>query len=255
MITEIRQLIDTHINWLRASTNIAQVEEDWYEVTTPYVDRHNDMIQYYVKKDHDGYVLSDGGETIADLAHSGCVLDTPKRHSLLQATLNGFGVKNEKGELITRANRDDFYRKAHGLVQAILAVNDLFYLAVPVVQAVFLEDVVSWLEKQEVRFTENVSFQGKSGFPHHFEIVIPKSRSAPERIVEAINHPTRQSAELFAFRWYDTRETRPTEAMAYALLNNSERPVPSAVLEALRTYEIKPVLWTERENVAAELAA
>ena len=41
-------------------------------------------------------------------------------------------------------NAQDFPLRKHNLVQAILAVNDLFYLAVPAGQS-FLEDA-AWLE-------------------------------------------------------------------------------------------------------------
>jgi len=56
---------------------------------------------------------------------------------------------------------------------AILAVNDLFYLAVPVVASLFLEDVTAWLELHEVRYTPNVKFTGKSGYDHTFDLWFP----------------------------------------------------------------------------------
>jgi hypothetical protein len=36
---------------------------------------------------------------------------------------------------------------------------------------------------------------------------------------------------------------------------NDEQPISGAVIEALRNYEIRPVPWTERLDVIAELAA
>jgi hypothetical protein len=44
-------------------------------------------------------------------------------------------------------------------VQAILAVDDLLYLAGPVVVAsLCLEDVTAWLELHDIRFTPKVKF-------------------------------------------------------------------------------------------------
>ena len=73
-------------------------------------------------------------------------------------------------------------------------MNDLFYLAKPVVESLFFEDVVSWLDANEIRYTPAVKFTGVSGYDHLFNFVIPKSRKQPERIVQPINRPTRETA-------------------------------------------------------------
>ncbi len=49
------------------------------------------------------------------------------------------------------------------------------------VLSLFYEDVVTWLDLHEIRYTPKVKFTGKSGFDHLFDFVIPKSRSSPER--------------------------------------------------------------------------
>jgi hypothetical protein len=123
----------------------------------------NDYTQIYVRKEDGGFVLTDGGDTIQDLRASGCDLETSKRRELLAAALNGFGVRRESDALLVKATAQDFPLRKHNLVQAILAVNDLFYLAVPVVASLFLEDVTAWLELHDIRFTPNVKFTGRSG--------------------------------------------------------------------------------------------
>ena len=77
-----------------------------------------------------------------------------------------------------------------------------------------------------------MKFTGTSGFDHLFDFVIPKSRQYPERILKTINRPSRDTAEVLAFSWIDTREVRPIESKAYAFLNDSESAVPAAVLDA-----------------------
>jgi hypothetical protein len=44
-------------------------------------------------------------------------------------TLSGFGVKLRDEALEVQSTADTFPLKKHSLVQAMLAVNDLFYLA------------------------------------------------------------------------------------------------------------------------------
>ena len=125
------------------------------------MDRHNDDAQIYVRRDDGGFLLTDGGGTIEDLRSSGCDLETQKRKDLLAATLNGFGVQREGDALVVKATPQTFSLRKHNLVQAMLAVNDLFYLAVPVVASLFLEDVTAWLELHEIRYTPNVKFSGE----------------------------------------------------------------------------------------------
>ena len=137
----------------------------------------------------------------------------------------------------------------------MLAVNDLFYLAKPVVESLFFEDVVSWLDANEIRYTPKPKFTGISGYDHLFNFVIPKSRKQPERIVQAISHPTRETALSFINAWADTRETRTPESTAYAMLNDLEQPVSGNVIDALQNYRICPVRWTDRAQVVLKLAA
>jgi hypothetical protein len=182
-------------------------------------------------------------------------LGTPKRQGLLKMTLNGFGVKVDNEQLQVTATPENFPLKKHSLIQAMLAVNDLFYLAEPIVKSLFYEDVVAWLDASDVRYTPKVKFTGISGYDHLFDFVIPKSRRAPERILRAINRPSRATAETLIHAWSDTREVRSPESQAYAILNDSEQAVPAEVPEALGAYKIRPVTWSRREEVRERLAA
>jgi hypothetical protein len=255
VIDEIRTLLDQYSNWLRDKSVLREVNDQYVEITTPYLNRHNDYTQIYVRRENGGFLLTDGGETIEDLRSSGCDLETQKRRDLLLATLNGLGVQRDGDALVVKTTPQSFSLRKHNLVQAILAVNDLFYLAVPVVASLFLEDVTAWLELHDIRHTPNVKFTGKSGYDHTFDFVVPASRRAPERLIRAINRPSRDIAEALAFSWVDTKEVRPATSRFYAFLNDEERSPSGSILDALRNYDINPVVWSNREQVRAELAA
>jgi hypothetical protein len=254
MIDEVRNLMDEYLVWLKQKTLLREINGS-VEVTTPYLDRHNDYLQFYVKHNKNGYILTDDGYIIEDLNRSGCKLDTPKRQDLLKMTLNGFGIQLEHDALVVHATPENFNLRKHNLVQSMLAVNDLFYLAVPMVASLFLEDVTAWLELHDIRFTPKAKFTGKSGYDHLFDFVIPKSRKAPERILQTINRPSRDAAQAVAFSWIDTKEVRSPESRAFALLNDSEQTPSTTVIEALQNYEVRPILWSEREIIREELAA
>lgn len=251
---QIHDLLNRYWAWLREQTSTREAGE-WVEVTTPFLDRHNDHLQIYVKHDGGHYILSDDGYIIQDLRYAGCDLASKRRQEILRTTLNGFGVQTDEDALVVHATVSDFPSRKHNLVQAMLAVNDLFYLAPATVVSLFLEDVEEWLVQHEIRFVPRVKFTGRSGYDHFFHFVIPSSRSAPERVVEAINRPTRERAESVAFAWHDTRDARAADSVAYAMLNDTENPPPREVLEALKSYDVRPVLWSERASVRAELVA
>lgn len=254
MINEVGTLLDQYWAWLKDRTTLRQIN-DWVEITTPYLDRHNDHIQIYAKRRNGGLLLTDDGYVIQDLAQTGCVLDSPKRQGLLKMTLNGFGVQLNNQALEIHASPDNFAMRKHNLVQAILSVNDLFYLASPMVTSLFYEDVVAWFDLYNVRYTPKVKFTGKSGYDHLFDFVIPKSKVQPERILRAVNRPNRDTAQAMAFSWIDTKEVRAPDSRAYAVLNDSEQTVSASVLDALRNYEVRVVLWSRREEAMEELAA
>lgn len=106
-----------------------------------------------------------------------------------------------------------------------------------------------------MRSTPKVKLTGISGYDHLFDFVIPKSRKQSERVVQAINRPTRDTTESFMHKWSDTREVRSSESKAYAVLNDREQSIPPDVMDALRNYSIQPVPWSHRNEVMAELAA
>jgi len=254
MIDEIQVLLDKYLQWLKDKTVLRQVN-DWVEITTPYLDRHNDYLQMYARKENGSFLLTDDGYVIGDLRRAGCELESKKRKDLLNQTLNGFGVKLVDDMLTVHAAPENFALKKHNLVQAMLAVNDLFYLAVPMVASLFLEDVTAWLDLNDIRYTPKVKFTGKTGYDHLFDFVIPASRKQPERILHAINRPSRETAQSLAFSWIDTKEVRPANSRAYAILNDSEHASTITVLDALKNYDVSPVLWSRREEVKEELAA
>ena len=193
-VAEIEKLLNDYRTWLKDKTTLREVNGSWVEITTPYLDRHNDALQLYARRDNGGFVLSDDSYAIHDLETSGCSLTTDKRKELLQMTLNGFGVKLNNEAIEIHATPENFPLRKHNLIQAMLAVNDLFYLAKPVVESLFYEDVVAWLDANDIRYMPNVKFTGISGYDHHFDFAIAKFRKQPERIVQAIKVRARSAA-------------------------------------------------------------
>jgi hypothetical protein len=98
-------------------------------------------------------------------------------------------------------------------------------------------------------------FTGRTGYDHTFDFVVRASRRAPERVIRAVNRPSRDLAESLAFSWVDTKEVRPAESRFYAFLNDENRAPSATIVDALRNYDIVPVICSTQDSVRRELAA
>ena len=53
----------------------------------------------------------------------------------------------------------------------------------------------------------------------------------------------------------DTKEVRAPDSRAYALLNDSEKAVSPSVMDALQSYDVRPIPWSKRQAVVEKLTA
>jgi len=64
--SECERLIAEYLGWLKQGLRVNELET-CCQISTPFLDRHNDEIEIYVEKRNGGLVLTDDGYTIADL--------------------------------------------------------------------------------------------------------------------------------------------------------------------------------------------
>ena len=251
---ECDRLIDAYISWLRKGLTVESLENAC-ELTTPFLDRHNDHLQIYATKRNGKIELTDDGFILADLRTSGLEVTTPKRRAVLEAVLNGFGVHTERDRLVIEASQRNLGQRVHSLVQAMLAVNDMFVMAQPRVETLFWEDVRDFFDENDVRYNPRVKLAGRTGFDHSVDFLIPKSRTRSERLVHAINRPNRNSISSSLFSTSDIREVRGEDCEAYAFLNDDGRDIGGDILEALESYNVVATLWSKRHDYVAALVA
>ena len=248
LIAEANRLVDDYLRWLRENLRAEQMSDE-VVIATPFLDRHSDEIEIYLQKDGESFRLGDDGYTIRDLRSSGVELNKGARQGHLSRILNGFGVQLANDELWVKATAHDFPQKKHNLVQAILAVDDLFITAKEQVVQFFTEDVEEYLRQQNVPIFRNIKLSGKSGFDHHFDIGLPAGPSRSERVLQTINTLRKDTVSNLAFAVQDVRNMRGQDALgAYAMINDSEQPPAPEFLDALRNYRIAPILWSNRER-------
>lgn len=248
---EVEILLDSYYRWLKDSTRINE-ENGAITLTTPHLDRHNDCLEISVTRAENGYVLSDDGYILSDLEACGCPINSARRVAILQETLNGFGVQLDNGELMVSASSDEFPMKKHSLLQAMLAVNDIFYLATPRTRSLFHHDVKRWLGKQQVRIVPDSHFKGRSGYTHKLDFVVPSFGRAPERMLKTINKPDKQATLNFIGVWQDLRPQRKS-AKPYALLNDANEGECQRAMEALGEFGVAAIPWSERNRFLKDL--
>ena len=246
--------VNAYLAWLKEKITFKDLN-GVLEISTPFLDSHNDHVQLYIVQKNGRIVITDDGYTISDLIMSGCDLSSTRRKEILTVILNGFGVKLDGEELFVEATERNYAQKKHALLQAVISVNDMFMLTQSRVSGVFLEDIELFFNQNNIRFMPTIQISGKSGFSHTYDFAIPASRQKPERLIKAINSPTKEKAESVLFSWGDTKDMRKSDTMMYVFLNDFDKNIRSGVTEAFLQYDVKPILWSRREEAISDFAA
>jgi len=251
---DCQQVIAEYLKWIKDNTVTKAVEEGKVcSISTPFLDRHNDHLDIYLLKTNDNLKLTDNGYTIADLKMSGFEINTPKRESILKTALNGFGVKmNGNDELYVDANPQNIGQKKHYLLQAILAVNDMFNLAQETVYSLFKEDVELYFKSNDIFFSKDIKLTGKSGFDHNIDFLIPASKNKPERLIKAINTAKKDTVLSSIMAFNDINQTRETPTKNFVVYNDLEKEVSKDVIGALDNYAVKHIPWSHKELCLTE---
>lgn len=252
LAAEGKRLIDGYLAWLREGFAV-ETKDGYTQLTTPFLDPHNDEIQIYIEKHGDSLHLTDDGYTLADLKDAGLEINTEKRAAHVRQILSGFGVRLEGEQLAVTASARDFPQKKHNLIQAILAIHDLGVMGQVQVLQFFEEDVAAFLEENHIPVLRDVKLAGKTGFDHHFDFVFARQGRRPESVMQAVNLLTRDLATSVAFAVNDVRlQRRKDDFLAYAVINDRESAPQSDYLEALQAYSIRPLFWTRRQEMLVE---
>lgn len=276
MIDRVSALIGRYSDWLRAEMSPRELDSGWIELTTPFLDRNNDAIQIFLQLHNDTITLTDDALTIQELRSSGCDLTSPAVRSLLASIVNGFDVQLRGDSLSVQATPENYAVKQNDLLQAILAVSDLYYTAVANRAAstrllkvesaeaprnvtlnreqVFRFEVTKWLSNIGATLQPEHVLLGQSGKVRRFDFVLPRSR-VPMRIIEALMTLTPTSLGNVAISINDVRRATSEQIWAYAFLNDEKRSPPEDLVDTLSKFEIRPVPWSRRQDVQDELAA
>lgn len=227
-----------YLNFLNSFASQVNINNTTTRITTPFLDSDNDLIEIYIeKKDADNYYLTDDGITIADLAMKGVTFDKgSKRLERLNKIVSDYGVSVTSKEIFTTSNMKDLPLKLYFLSQTIQKVSDLYVLNRPSIIKIFYDDVKSFLDKNDVRYTEDVILMGKSNIATRFDFVIPKSKKAPDRLIQTCSSIELGATRSYLFGWIDTVDRRRDKSELYIIYDDTVKKPSVDVESAISSY-------------------
>ena len=241
----IQKLIDDYAQWLKNEISFSKIGE-YYEITTPYLDNANDYLQIYVRQVGNDILFSDDSATINGLKATGFQF-TPHRKEYFQRVLAQFGVECKGDELTAKAPIQEFARKKHLFIQAILRIDDMFALSKSKTATLFTEDIQMFFDTRDIFYADNVQFTGTSGFTHSYDFLFQRTKKQPERLCQAVNNPNKSSVGNILFAWNDTKAIRNKSSQLIVILNDQNN-VARGVEEAFANYDVKVVPWSKRND-------
>lgn len=247
---EREEIISSCLEWLKEGFAV-QALGGAYEVTTPFLDRRNDHIQIYVSKQDDGFIISDDGNTVSDMAEGGFNLKLDSKTKLLNHTIHGYGVIQDNKVLRLEAEHSNLGQRMNFMIQAIMALNNIMPVpAVPVksLMSLFRRRVIETLSAQGFQHQPKVPALGISGYKHQMETITRPDEPPTTLYFKAFYTPDKRSVSRFLFKLHDIYTGEAEIQKSVAVLNNEEKQVSERELAALEKYGVVPALWTWRED-------
>lgn len=257
-----------HLNWYNENTTFQNLNQNTVAIEVPFLDNFSDEIEMYaVGLSNNKIQLTDDGWTLDNLLSKGVDINrSKKRKNILLTQLKGYGISLNDDELTVTVNKTHFAEAKNRLLQAILFVNDMFMLARNNTASIFVEDVGNFLVANNIRATANIAFSGYSGMTFKFEYLISGIKDIPTRLIKTLSVPNNTVfAKSILTDITETRKIRSdaeTPTDYYVFMNDidnstgSQSSLKSVKPEITSMFEdngIKPVLYSKRDDVIAEL--
>jgi len=197
-----------YANWL-TSRLTTTIHRGISEISTPFLDVHNDGLRVYVEAASGRYLLHDNGLTLETLSLQGVEIgSSQRRRELIDGTLHMYGLTIEDDRIQTLANDTNLPQRVHFLLCAMKRIADLWLTARTASSTDFFERVCTFLDEKDVLYSTNVVIPGKT-VEHPIDILIPLPKRR-ERLIKLIGTPNVNTAKVVSFSWIEIEEVRPS---------------------------------------------
>ena len=124
--------------------------ENRFLVTTPFRFEDGDHFVIALKREGDGWILTDEASTIMHLSYwlDTDAIESGNRKQIVDNSLSTFAVENRDGELVIPVREERFGDALFDFVQALTKVTDVSFLSREVVRSTFMEDLRSFLRSK-----------------------------------------------------------------------------------------------------------
>ena len=121
---------------------------DRYRVSTPFIFDDGDELVVILRRDTEGWVLSDEGHTLMQLTYDIEPKDIRRgtREKIIGRALATFGFEDRDGELLLRVPDEDFGDALYSFIEGTLRISDVSYLTKERARSTFIEDFRSTIE-------------------------------------------------------------------------------------------------------------
>lgn len=134
------KLLTDYVNWYKKEAKFKDLSQNVIRIEVPFLDSFSDeIVMYAIKNKNNSITLTDDGWTLDNLKSNGVTISRSKnRKRIFTNRLNAFGITEKDGELTTTVEYKYFPTAKNRLLQAILAVNDMFMLSKNTTKSYFL---------------------------------------------------------------------------------------------------------------------
>ncbi len=247
----MENLITSYYDWLKQNVSIDKIG-DHYEEITPFLDRYNDSIIIYYNRKYDEITISDGGYILDEMELLDINIQRGHRKKLFDIALNSYGLSISDGQIITKATQNDFYQKKHLFIQGIKHLDDMYLLSKPHIKNTFADDVSSFLDENDIIFTENVQFAGKSGLSHNVDILVPNKKL--DMLIKVQSKIQKIELQSILFMYNDISNTRKKDFKFYLITDDTNKVVKEDFFSAMESYNVHPLVWSNKEQIKHELS-
>jgi len=118
-----------------------------YRVFTPFMFDDGDHLAMVLKREQNGWILSDEGHTLMHLTYSISESDLQRgtRQKIITDALSAFSVQDREGELVAPIRDREYGHVLYSFVQAVLKISDVTFLTRERVRSTFMEDFRSFM--------------------------------------------------------------------------------------------------------------
>jgi hypothetical protein len=154
-----------------------------FRVFTPFSFEDGDEFSFVLKKNGNGWILSDEGHTYMHLSYEMDIstLEKGNRSKILSSIFENYGIEEKKGALISHFDIESSGDALYSYLQALTKITDITFLNREIVKSTFYEDF-KYIIEEEVN-------ADRYKFDYHFSDFDPQSSYPVDCFVNGMTTP------------------------------------------------------------------